>query len=465
MIASGYDYENSLSGSFVTWQANDFTANPLTRRIAYIKPIYNTLSGIRLRDQKMGYSIIWARTRALENITAVTAVTPGSVVAVIDEKGRIIASNRLDESEVLAQELQLLSMEYAQVATPGTVAEINFEGKPNYVLFSQNEITGWQTVNIAPLKEVYESTVSTVSRSAAFVIVCALLTIVVGVSISSNISKPFVSLTQSLHLIGQTKEKIRINVTGVNEFAVISQEVNTMLNELETANANYLKIQEELYRSKLLQQESEILALQSQINPHFLYNTLECIRSIAVVNHIGEISSLTTSMANIFRYSIEDGIVSTVKKELDCVNDYYRIMNTRYEGTLTFVMDVPKELESHSMVRMSLQPLLENAFTHGLFNREEPICVILQARSDNGFIIFTMSDDGAGIELQRLEELQQTLETPKISRLKSQLPKTGHGVGMVNINERIKLHYGNKYGLHVYSDPREGTVITMHLPQ
>ena len=456
---------------FISWPATEvsFSSQYSTRQIGYIRPILNTgssNSSFRTRNDKLGTCIVLGRAASLDHIVSSTAATPGSLVAVMDTSGLLLTSNHLRSASDITVDLEQLLKAYRLKGGDDQIREMEFRGRRSYVLIKTNQETGWQSVNIAPLNEIYDLTWKRLAQGLLLTAASAALAFVIGFLIVRGITRPVSYMTDRLREIGRQQGKLRLKAAGNSEFATISKSINGMLDDVESTTEQLLLVQAELHKTELLQKESEMQALQSQINPHFLYNTLECIRSIAICYKAEEIPMLTTSMASIFRYAIKGGIRSTVQEELKCVADYARIMDVRYMGRASITVDVEESLFKCGMVKMSLQPILENAFIHGLERSAKPIHVVLKGFHEQEHAVFIVSDDGKGIEEEKLRLLKSRLSGQHLEEGEQEpaAPKSSVSIGLINIHERIKLFYGEAYGLALDSRENEGTTVTIRIP-
>lgn len=200
---------------------------------------------------------------------------------------------------------------------------------------------------------------------------------------------------------------------------------------------------------------AKLKALQAQINPHFLYNTLEVMRSIAVENKVWSIEEISRYLAKMFRYSIsgEDSFV-TVKDEVDHIKNYVSIQKYRFGDRLQVFYYIDKEILSQRMVKFILQPIVENAILHGLETIDTNGVVTIIGRREKSILEFRIIDNGIGMNKEKLEELKKTLEEHS---------DTTSGIGVVNVNERLKLFYGTGYGLTIDSREKEGTQVTIRI--
>ena len=227
------------------------------------------------------------------------------------------------------------------------------------------------------------------------------------------------------------------------------------------------KVNEEMY-SKNLKMEAELHALQNQINPHFLYNTLEVIRGRALVQNAQDIADMTEALATIFSYNINrPGDVATLQEEIDNVRNYMLIQNCRFGDRFRFeteIEDVEDGILTHVLPVLTLQPLVENAIYHGIYERIGGGRIRLKAYLTQRDLLIIISDNGKGMDDVTLQEIHR-----KLVGASGGLPvekKTGRGTGiaLTNVNQRIKFYFGKEYGLDVKSTLGIGTTITITIP-
>ena len=221
--------------------------------------------------------------------------------------------------------------------------------------------------------------------------------------------------------------------------------------------------------SKNLKMEAELHALQNQINPHFLYNTLEVIRGRALVQNAQDIADMTEALATIFRYNINrPGDVATLQEEIDNVRNYMLIQNCRFGDRFRFeteIEDVEDGILTHVLPVLTLQPLVENAIYHGINERIGGGRIRLKAYLTQRDLLIIISDNGKGMDDVTLQEIHR-----KLVGASEGLPvekKTGRGTGiaLTNVNQRIKFYFGKEYGLDVKSTLGIGTTITITIPR
>jgi two-component system, sensor histidine kinase YesM len=245
-----------------------------------------------------------------------------------------------------------------------------------------------------------------------------------------------------------------LKLTGCSEISELSSEFNGMLSQILSLEAQLVKTVETLYAADIERQKAEIAHLRSQINPHFLYNTLESIKGLAIRHGVPEIADIATAIGKISRYSIKGAVTVTLSEEMEIADAYLRIQKTRFGNRFDAIMNIPESCRMLMVPKMLLQPLAENAVIHGLENKEEGTLYI-GAHTEENVLLVVVQDDGEGMDAERLEEIRNSLD--------SEAPEGGQ-IGLRNIHRRIRLSCGSAYGLTIDSAPGSGTKVTVRLP-
>lgn len=271
--------------------------------------------------------------------------------------------------------------------------------------------------------------------------------------LTRRITEPIRILTDHIRHISDTNdfsENPAIESSG-DEVGEIGKAVNQMAGHIHTL----LLQQKEMYEQK---KNTEISLLQSQINPHFLYNTLDSIRWMAVIQGSKNIEQTTSALEHLLRNiakGIDDKI--TLREELSLVNDYVHIQQVRYVEIFDYICQVPEELLDCTIIKLTMQPLVENAIFHGIEPTGRFGEIEISAYERDGDLFISIEDNGAGMTPKELLRLQNSLS----GKTKDSL----NGIGVSNVDTRLKLHYGPDYGLICESSPQEFTRITIHIPK
>ncbi len=221
------------------------------------------------------------------------------------------------------------------------------------------------------------------------------------------------------------------------------------------------------YEAQSLRIQAEVFALQSQINPHFLYNTLDTIRSYALMRNADDIASMTESLSTLFRYSISrPGKMATLREELDNVKNYLLIQQYRFPDKAEYAEEIEdQEILNYRMPILTLQPIVENAIHHGLEMKMGKGCVKIRAFRTERAIVLFITDNGLGMSEATLKRLRRRLECDEEEGPDTpEKRKKGSGIALVNVDKRLKFYYGNQYGLKVRSTLEVGTTVEINLP-
>ena len=298
----------------------------------------------------------------------------------------------------------------------------------------------------------------TLSLMLFALVVFLILFIVLAYFLARYLTEPITVLS---HIMAHPREKNRAvespYMNRTDEIGTLYNQYQTMLEE----NNHYIKSE---YENKMILMDTQMKALESQINAHFLYNTLEAINSLAEIEGAEDISVMALALGDMFRYSIKTkGALVTLEKELAHVKNFVAIQQIRFDNGFRFEMDVPEELYSCRILKLILQPLVENALYLRLLHCNAGSSIYLSARKENKIIYFTVKDDGVGMASETLEQLQKLLEEkPKFGELSQH---ANESIGLKNINARIRLYYGEDYGLSVKSEQGCGTTVQIKIPE
>lgn len=247
-----------------------------------------------------------------------------------------------------------------------------------------------------------------------------------------------------------------LKLGGCYEIQEISEDFSGMLQNIERLNRKIFDTATDLYEMKVQKQEAELSYMRSQIDPHFLYNTLEVFRKMALIKDSPEMAQMAVDMGSIFRYSTKGDSFVPLADEIAIIKSYIRIQKTRFQGKIEVFYSLPPETLKVSVMKMILQPIVENAIYHGLEPKVGKGNLFIGARVEKGTLVITVKDDGVGISEEMLEEI--------LWSLKQQTYDTSKHVGIINTQARIQLQYGTEYGVSLESKFGDGTTVTISVP-
>lgn len=285
--------------------------------------------------------------------------------------------------------------------------------------------------------------------SAAIIAGVLLVMILVQYAIDRSISVPINALAENLRRLSEGDFSARSKNQGANEIDVLSDSFNRMVRKLEV-------LMEQLQENTRTREQLELRLLQEQINPHFLYNTLELIVWLAESGDKETVIHVVQSLSNFFRVVLSQGrAVVSVAEELACIKSYLYIQQIRYSDILRYEVDADEDTLNLSILKLTLQPLVENALYHGIKTRRGGGVIRVSVCREGEGLRLTVADNGSGMEPEQLERLRTAVSGGKTNAT---------GFGLMNVQKRVQLEYGAVYGLEIDSAPGQGTTVTLHLP-
>lgn len=439
---------------------NDFTGvlkNKMDNKYyyAYIYSANNMLVGNM--KSKIATCIVVVETTYLKQIIDSILLSDNSLFLIIDNNNQVVASNKSDMIGTQVNE-DIVSL----LNTPERQIIKNIAGNKSIVQYKPVDEMNWKIVSIIPLKEISDDLVPIRNTGLIIGIALVIVLVIVGHVFLNNISKPISQIVNFLNSVGLNRLNKRIEIYHMNEIGLLSLNINKMLDEIKLMTKNIVTTQASLYEAELAKKQAELSALQSQINPHFLYNTLDCLQGIGYSYKSPEIINITESLSKILRYSIKGSNIVLVKDEISCIKNYLNIIAIRFSNKYTYELDIEQNLLNEKMIKLILQPIVENAVYHGLERKEGNGHIIVKGwYEQNNIIYFEISDNGKGMSAGELDNLNARL-SQKIS--KSILESENMNIGLFNINDRIKYYYGDKYGIKLFSKEGEGTKVVIRIP-
>ncbi|MDF2614605.1 MAG: histidine kinase [Clostridia bacterium] len=324
------------------------------------------------------------------------------------------------------------------------------------ITFDTSSVTNWTIINTIPFNRIY-SQITNIRYTFTLMILCsALIAFLVGVFISTSITRPINRLKDVMKKVEQGDFDQDITITSEDEIGQLSTSFNHMV-------ANIKELIQKVYKVEILRKEAELSALQAQINPHFLYNTLQIMDLIAEEEGIDTISNVCRALAKIFRYSINRGKeVVPLSKELEHVKNYMEIQKIRFNNKIEMKYDIDESLYDYKMVKLILQPIVENAVFHGVENKRSHCKIIISACKQEEYLVLTVQDNGVGMNNEQLEKLKHSLNEEIVHAEISRY--TERSIGIKNVNARIKLYFGEQYGIDIESQAEIGTKISIIVP-
>jgi two-component system, sensor histidine kinase YesM len=334
--------------------------------------------------------------------------------------------------------------------------------------FLTSEYTGWKLIGAVPESQLLAPISGVRLTGIISAIVVTIIALMISLNFISQIMKPIRLLERTMKTVEQGKWKKVPNLSRNDEISSLLRSYNTMVDRLSTlvdqvyiAELKNKQVKIELQERELEKQKIEIQALQSQINPHFLYNTLETMNAYGVINEVKEISEMSEALASMFRYSVRNLELVTLADEIVHVKSYLTIHDHRVKKPINLVVDIDPLLYGVSMAKLSLQPLVENAIQHGYRKGMKEIVITIRTTIHGSCLHVSVIDNGKGITNERLVEIQKAMKPDRKNKLEL---RSDLGIGVTNVNRRIQLLFGDQYGLDLKSKVNEGTMVSIVLP-
>jgi len=310
---------------------------------------------------------------------------------------------------------------------------------------------GWKVEVIVSKASLYSKFGSVLNTFVLIVIITVVFSIVLSYILAKKITKPINQLVLRMQDLSKGDFNARVDEVENRDIQVLSDGFNKMSYHIK-------QLMDNLRKKDYESANARFLALQAQINPHFLYNTLETIRSIAIRNQVESIADMAKSMADIFRYSVDSTKEEVIlKDELKHVKNYINIQKIRYKERLNVEFNIDESLLNYKIIKLVIQPLVENAIYHGIDMKKEAGKLCIECSKSEDKVLISVSDNGIGIKKQDLEELRKNLEN-SIDR------KINKSIGLINVNSRLKLYYGENCSLSIESDYDIGTKVYFKIP-
>lgn len=368
--------------------------------------------------------------KILDNRSFTDYIRSSSCFVVDDSNAVLYSDGQLDAAEFYKTCLAQGDQEH------GTVSSVQHQGTAYFYASASVSELNWQIYTVVEQKDLASQTLPLHVLAVILSILSGGLILLIAIILIKNIYQPIRRIVEDMDTIRLGHRDHRVRITSHNELGKLAAHTNSMLEELDASANRLLMTQQSLYEAELAEKKSQMQALQSQINPHFLYNTLECMQGIAMEHQIHDIVKIASSMARIFRYSIASSSHSTLGEELSCVKHYLSIMQIRFGSEVTLVFDVPEACLGLSILRMTLQPIVENAFTHGLENNGGDGLIRITARQAPDTLVVSVSNSGKVLSAADAALMNQRFRKNAVHAPDANI---NGGVALMNINRRLML--------------------------
>ncbi|WP_240041341.1 cache domain-containing sensor histidine kinase [Paenibacillus ginsengarvi] len=421
-----------IAGPFVRPFANARPADgPFT--FSLIRKINNPLGGADLGGIVVDIGVMdLARLLTSLNLRNMTILNEDDVVVYADE------------TETIGQRWP-----YGASIRGADSGWIDTDGGRMFVNTGELPATGWRFVSLDPMSSLSVYAIAFRNLTVGVGLIALLVALAISTFIAGRITEPLRTLRRHMKQVQDGRFDIRHEVTRTDEVGQLASSFNQMTERVQT-------LVNDVYKAEIIRKEAQLKALHSQINPHFLYNTLDSMNAIAMLQDVPLLGRMSKMLADMFRYSISQGEpVVPLGEELKQVKRYVEIQQIRYDHKFNLLLSVPDRLLSYPIPKLTLQPVVENAVYHGLeMIPDEGLLAITVYETAEGVVI-EVFDNGDGIAAEELERIRQRMREP--------IDYADH-LGLANVQERLQLHYGDEYGISIDSLYGRGTNVVYRLP-
>lgn len=405
--------------------------------------------GMKIQDKasnkNLGVILIDIELKEIEQILVDSFGDLGQVI-VIDEKNKIVASSNNiydSESDVIQEAITLTDFKNNPNTTSST--------RNNILLSHYLTYDDWRVVAIIPSDLLLEDSLISVILFLILLILISALSFYISKIIISTITKPVHNMISLMKEVEGGNLDVKTTVDYNDEIGDLSKSFNTMTLQVKTLMETSVEEQRTL-------RKYELKALQAQINPHFLYNTLDSVLWLARKDNTQDIIHIVSAMTKLFRVGLSRGKdIITIEDEIDHVKNYLLIQKFRYRKRFEYTIDIPDHLYHFKTLKLILQPLVENAIYHGIKLQKDNGTITIKAIDLEDSIVFKVEDTGLGMTEDTLANIHNAFDTKDESNITM--------YGIKNVNERIEIFFGKQYGLRYESEYKKGTVATITIPK
>ncbi|HAA25083.1 MAG TPA: sensor histidine kinase [Ruminiclostridium sp.] len=419
-----------------------FDTDPNTQTIAMGRTINSVAN-----QERIGYALIYIREKSIIDAFKDTELLRNGEIFVVGKNGNIISCI---EKELLGQRNEFTTLEELEYINPRSFGTSKIDGMNYYFLYGEINGTNWRMISFIPAVEYEKEIIWLRNWITLIIIVCCLLSVAFSVAISGGVSKPVRDLSKMMREIGDGDFSVYSTYDSKDEIGVLSRHFNEMVSQVKN-------LIQKVYEEELLKQKAELKSLRMQINPHFLYNSLESINWMARIRGVPEIGKMVKALGDLMRASISGDDFVTVGEEIKNIENYLIIQKFRYGDKIEVNIDIKPGIEKHKIPKLILQPIVENAIVHGIEKMVGSGIINISGAVSGNNIILKVTDNGLGINEDRIKTI---LSAPEHAGRTNRHTN----IGLRNVDRRIKIYYGEEYGVQIQSREGRGTTVTLSFP-
>ncbi|MBC8610604.1 sensor histidine kinase [Massiliimalia timonensis] len=426
----------------VHWEANPSIRKGLGKA-SYFFSCSKTVRNIYDENQLMGQVVMYISGLAMDDVTALKQTSQDELLVILDSENQLVWYN--GDSKLDASLLDGGLLEEFQRLQAGEIHDYHTKSETYCYMYETSSYSGWTFLNVIPMEAVtQQSDVFKLYFAVVMFLVC-LFALLCGILINRQMVRPIQAMIvmmdhiDELEKIGQSLSVDRSDEIGglYRSFEQMGDRIDFLIGQLKEAYSQ--------------DKEKEIKLIQSQLNPHFIYNTLESISWVAFDKDLPEVSKALTCLSSILRYSIKHtGALVTFQDELDQLEQYLYIQHFRFEEKFQVRYHIDSKLLQYKTIKFIFQPFVENALLHAFQDRYDHCLIDITMAEDGNDIQIVIQDNGCGIPENQIAQI---------------MGKTSEGIGINNIDKTLRLKFGNQYHLQIQSSPGAGTSVTLKIPK
>ena len=436
-------YSNSSLNTVRASLSSAHVQNLLKDRYPWVISLSRELRDTR-SNRRRGALLVDLNYGIIEKLCSSIQLGKSGYVFIVNAEGDIVYHPR---QQLIYSSLKTELIPEAMRAENGALTAL-VDGREVLYTVKTSSYTGWTIVGVFYVNELFSNRSQLEYYFVMIGLLCFVTAAIISLFISQRISRPIQSLRGLMQEVERGNFDIDIRVNAANEVADLARDCDIAVKKVRD-------LMRQIKEEHELKQKQELKALQAQINPHFLYNTLDSIIWMIECGQNDEAVLMTSTLARFFRLGISRGMeIITVKDEIEHLSCYLTIQTMRYKNTLDYRIDVDPAMHPYRSLKLMLQPIVENAIYHGLKNREGPGMITVTGRMDDGKLVFSVCDNGVGMSEEELRRVES-----EGGRAKG----TG-GVGIRNVRDRMQLYFGSDSSVTYDSRENIGTTVTLVLP-
>lgn len=423
--------------------------------VSLVIPVFSTEN-----TRMVGRLVINLSLAELKEMMRKTTIGKTGKLVIISSSDTIVYH---PDSSLLGKPISSTPLNDFRLSETDTLQEV--DGQDYLITFTGSDFTQWRIVAVVPLLEMATG-LNVATKSMLIVLFFLFLFVILIVpSLTKLLMEPVVRLRKVMYEVERGNLDVQVDYyPGRDELQSLNRSFGQMIKRLNKLIDDVYRYQLREMQLEVRQKDAMIKALQGQINPHFLYNTLEIIRSIAFLEEVPRIEKIARNLASFFRYTAKlEPLEVTIREEIDHLRKYLEIIDIRFMQNFQNEIYVNEKFMDVHLVKLSLQPIVENAVKYAVEPMNGNAAILINAFDDEDDLILEVADNGPGMLIEKLEDIRSSLVQVAEHQAEGQYAARD-SLGLANVHARLLLQYGEGYGVSIESFPGRGTVVSIRIP-